>query len=93
MPQAEVCLAEIETHITAQASAARARAMLARIVERTEILRETPRIGRKVQPESRDDLRVTQERPYWIYYRIKSDVIEILLVWHYRQRSPEHLGE
>ncbi|TXI73326.1 MAG: type II toxin-antitoxin system RelE/ParE family toxin [Dokdonella sp.] len=88
MPEAETCLAGIESYITAETSATQARAMLKRIVERAEILRERPRSGRKVQPDNRDDLRVTHERPYWIYYRIKSDVVEILLVWHYRQRPP-----
>jgi plasmid stabilization system protein ParE len=66
--------------------------MLRRIVERAEILRELPRSGRKVQPDNRDDPSVTHERPYWIHYRLKPNVIEILLVWHYRQRLPPSLG-
>jgi plasmid stabilization system protein ParE len=61
-----------------------------RIRAAAQTLKTVPRSGRKVQPENRDDLRVTHAQPFWIYYRIRGDAIEVITVRHYRQRQPTH---
>ncbi len=92
MPTAESALEEIETHLIEQSSAALARAEIKRLIDAAEKLPQTPRMGRKVQPENRDDLRVVPVRPYWLYYRVCPDAIEILLYWHYRLERPTRIG-
>lgn len=92
MPTAESALEEIETYLIEQSSAALARAEIKRLIDAAEKLPQTPRKGRKVQPENRDDLRVVPVRPYWLYYRICPDAIEVLLYWHYRLERPKRIG-
>lgn len=91
MPAAEAALEEIKAYI-GQRSEVRARQEVRRLFDEAEKLLDAPRMGRKVQPENRDDLRVIGVRPYWLYYRIYPDAIEILLVWHYRKQPPPSLG-
>ncbi|MGE3854090.1 MAG: type II toxin-antitoxin system RelE/ParE family toxin [Planctomycetota bacterium] len=92
MPAAQSALDDIETYLIGQSSAALARAEIERLIDAAEKLPQTPRKGRKLQPENRDDLRVVPVRPYWLYYRICPDAIEILLYWHYRLERPKRLG-
>lgn len=92
MPAAQSALDEIERYLIGQSSAALARAEIERLIKAAEKIPHTPRMGRKVQPENRDDLRVVPVRPYWLYYRIRPDVIEVLLYWHYRLERPKHIG-
>lgn len=91
MPAAQAALVEIEAYLAGQGSAVRARSEIERLIVAAEKLRQVPRMGRKVQPENRDELRVIGVRPYWLYYRIRSDAIEVLLVWHYRKEPPRTL--
>ncbi len=91
MPSAQSALDEIERYLIGQSSAL-ARAEIERLIKAAEKIPHTPRMGRKVQPENRDDLRVVPVRPYWLYYRICPDAIEILLYWHYRLERPKRLG-
>ena len=92
MPAAQSALDDIETYLIGQSSAALARAEIERLIKAAEKIPHTPRMGRKVQPENQDDLRVVPVRPYWLYYRICPDAIEILLYWHYRLERPKRLG-
>jgi plasmid stabilization system protein ParE len=91
MPAAEAALDEIQAYI-GQRSKSRAQQVVEHLISEAEKLLDAPRMGRKVQPENRDDLRALGVRPYWLYYRIYPDAIEILLVWHYRQQPPQSLG-
>lgn len=87
-PEAQRQLHAIREYWGEQASIERADALMARLQNRARWLLAVPRSGRKVQPENRDDLRVFGERPYWLYYRICADAIEIVTVLHYRQQLP-----
>ncbi len=92
-PESRRNLLSIREFIGGQASVPRAAAMIERIRATARQLLTVPRAGRKIQPENRDDLRVTRARPFWIYYRIKADVIEIVTIVHFRQQQPERLSE
>jgi plasmid stabilization system protein ParE len=87
-PESRRNLLSIREFIAEQASASRADEMIGRIRAAARLLMTAPRAGRKVQPENRDDLRVTRARPFWIYYRIVADAIQIVVVVHYRQLQP-----
>jgi plasmid stabilization system protein ParE len=91
MPAAQAALEEIQAYI-GQRSEAQAQQMVEHLIDEAEKLLDAPRMGRKVQPENQDHLRVLGVRPYWLYYRICPDAIEILLVWHYRKQPPQSLG-
>ena len=92
-PESRRNLLNIREFIGEQASASRADAMIERIRAAARQLQTAPRAGRKIQPENRDDLRVTRARPFWIYYRIKADAIQVVTVVHYRQQQPQRLSE
>jgi plasmid stabilization system protein ParE len=92
-PESRRNLLGIREFIGGQASLPRADSMIERIRTTARQLLTVPGAGRKIQPENRDDLRVTHARPFWIYYRIKADVIEIVTIVHYRQQQPERLSE
>ena len=87
-PESRRNLLSIRDHIGGEATASRAEEMIERIRAAARQLMTVPRAGRKVQPENRDDLRVTRARPFWIYYRITADAIEVAAVVHYRQQQP-----
>lgn len=92
-PESRRNLQSIREFIGEQASASRADEMIDRIRAAARQLLTVPRAGRKVQPENRDDLRVTRARPFWIYYRITAGAIEVVAVVHYRQEQPQRLSE
>jgi plasmid stabilization system protein ParE len=50
-------------------------------------LLHTSRIGRRVEPELRDDFGVIAARPRWVYYRIRDDAIEVVSLKHYRHED------
>jgi plasmid stabilization system protein ParE len=88
-PESQRNLLGIREFIGAEASASRADEMIERIRAAARLLMTVPRAGRKVQPENSDNLRVMRARPFWIYYRISADAIEVAAVVHYRQQQSE----
>ena len=84
-PEARRNLLDIHAHIAAQTSHERADAVIERIRTAARGLLMVSRLGRKVQPENSDDFRVTHTRPFWIYYRLRPDEIQVVAVIHYRQ--------
>ena len=88
--EAKTKLQAIFTHIELD-SPVRAEAMVQRILRRAGRIGHVPRAGRKLPKYQLDTLREVFERPYWIIYRIKPDMIEVVTVMHYRQLLPEDL--
>lgn len=86
-PESRRVLLQIREEITQSASEERALAVIERLRERALQLLHTPRIGRRVEPELRDDFRVIPVRPRWVYYRIRADAIEVVSIKHYRQED------
>ena len=86
-PESRRNLLHIHEFIGEQASTSRADEMVQRIRAAARRLQAVPRAGRRIQPENRDDKRVTRARPFCIYYRIKPDAIEVIAVVHYRQQQ------
>ena len=84
-PEARRVLIEIRDDATLHTSQVRAIAEIERIRERVLLLLVTPRAGRRVAPELRDELRVIAVRPRWIYYRIGAELIEVVSIKHYRR--------
>lgn len=84
-PQARQTLIDICDYLAGQNADPAATDLIDRIRARARSLLMAPRAGRKVQPENRDDLRVIPERPYWLYYRITPNAIEVAAVVHFRQ--------
>lgn len=84
-------LAAIEARIAEEAPQA-ANAMVRRLIERCEQLARLPRGAPTLPRYGRDDLRMLYERPYRIVYQICPDHIEILTLWHYRQRAPRAIA-
>ena len=85
--EARRALLQIREETTQEASEDRANTGIECIRERALQLLYAPRIGRRVEPELRDDLRVIPVRPRWMYYRIRPDMIEIVSIKHYRQED------
>jgi toxin ParE1/3/4 len=71
----------------------RAQPALDRLVSRVELLRQSPRAGRRLAAFADDELREVLERPFRIIYRLSYSRIEILTVKHYRQRLAERPQE
>jgi len=66
-----------------------ARHQIERIRERTKILKENPKAGKKVLEYNNDAVRELVSGHYRIIYRIvKSDLIHILLIHHGVRRFP-----
>lgn len=86
-PEARRTLIEIRDQLTADASEAVALQQIERIRDAARLLLQVPRMGRRVEPERRDDLRVIPVRPRWVYYRIGDAAIEIVTIKHYRQED------
>ncbi len=89
-PEARVQLKAIEAYI-AQDSPAAARRTVTRLVQRARQAGEFPRSGRQVPEHHRDDLRELPEHPYRIIYRIRSEQIDIVTIWHVRRLLPASL--
>ncbi|MBN2356679.1 type II toxin-antitoxin system RelE/ParE family toxin [candidate division KSB1 bacterium] len=73
-------LREIRRYI-AQNNPERATLFIQKIIDRTEILINSPQIGRMVPEISRPDIRELIYKNFRIVYRIKNDSIEILTVF------------
>lgn len=59
----------------------RARLLIQKIIDRTDIIISNPQIGRVVSEISRPDIRELLFHNYRIVYRVKRDYIEILTVF------------
>ncbi len=86
-PEALSEVTAIEAYI-AQDDPQAAQAMVRRLIERCEQLALAPHSAPRLPRYERDDLRMLYERPYRIVYQIRTDRIEIVTLWHYRQRQP-----
>jgi plasmid stabilization system protein ParE len=86
-PEARRKLIEIRDQLTVDASEAVAMQQIERIRDAARLLMQVPRMGRRVEPERRDDLRVIPVRPRWLYYRIGDAAIEVVTIKHYRQED------
>lgn len=73
-------LREIKQYI-AQNNPVRAILFIEKIIDRTEILINSPQIGRVVPEISRPDIRELLFKKYRIVYRVKKDCVEILTVF------------
>jgi toxin ParE1/3/4 len=92
-PNAERNLEQIEEYITDNGSADAAAKVVDQIVDRCEELAAMPRSG-KAREEIAPGVRsVTSGGMYVIYYRIHSDKIEILRVWHGARDNTALIGE
>ena len=89
-PEALSELAAIEAYI-AQDSLHTAKAMVWRLIERCEQLAVAPQSAPRLPRYERDDLRMLFERPSRIVYQIHADRIEVITLWHYRQREPRDI--
>ncbi len=78
--ESERALYEILDYI-AQDSPENAHRFISQLRSRTEDLARFPNSGRKVPEREKDDLRELIEGNYRIFYRVKSDVIEIVTVF------------
>lgn len=85
-PQSEVDLAGIWSHI-ANDNRQAANRVLDLIESRMQSIGKFPRIGAAC-PEMGDDMRCYWAGNYGIFYRIKSDIVEILRVLHGAQDIP-----
>lgn len=66
-PEARRKLIEIRDQLTADASEAVALQQIERIRDAAHLLLQVLHLGRRVEPEQRDDLRVIPVRPRWVY--------------------------
>ncbi|HNB16754.1 MAG TPA: type II toxin-antitoxin system RelE/ParE family toxin [Candidatus Obscuribacter sp.] len=80
-PNAERNLVEIENYITDKADAKTADGVVDKVLDRCDQLTDMPRSG-KVRDEIADGVRSVTSGNFVIYYRIRSDKVEILRVWH-----------
>lgn len=91
-PNAERNLEQIEDYITDNGNAAGAAKVVDQIVDRCEELATMPRSG-KAREEIAPGVRSATSGMYIIYYRIHSDKIEILRVWHAARDNAALIGE
>lgn len=89
-PEALARLRAIQAYI-AQESPEAARRTVTRLIKRAGQIAEFPHSGRLVPEYDSTDLRELLERPYRILYRIKTQQIDIVTIWHYRRLLPEKL--
>ena len=80
---AEEDLDEIAVHIATQRNVMTALRIVDDLRERMKILRSSPLLGREVKD---DDMRELILDSYVIPYRVRGDTVEILRVWHGRER-------
>lgn len=90
-PLARRRLAEIEAYI-AKDNPRAARAIAARLVERSKTLEQPPLLGRRLT-QYPGDVRELLERPFRLIFRVKPKQIEIATLMHYRQLLPSDLAE
>jgi toxin ParE1/3/4 len=91
-PNAESNLEQIEDYITDNSNADTAAKVVDQIVDRCEELATMPRSG-KAREEIAPGVRSATSGMYIIYYRIYSDKVEILRVWHAARDNAALIGE
>lgn len=91
-PNAERNLEQIEDYITDNSNADAAAKVVDQIVDRCEELATMPRSG-KAREEIAPGVRSATSGMYVIYYRIHSNKIEILRVWHGARDNAALIGE
>lgn len=87
--EARTRLEEIHAYI-ARESPVNARRVMARLLLRSKRLGMRPSTGRRLPEYPNDDLREVLEQPFRIIYSVRSDVIRIITIKHYRQNLPRH---
>lgn len=80
---AEEDLDEIAVHIATQRDVSTALRFVDQLRERMKILRSSPLMGREVKSE---DMRELVLDNHVIPYRVRGDTVEILRVWHGKER-------
>lgn len=89
-PEAEADLASIAMFL-AERSVSRAKALVARLRSRCDVLRTSPMAGRP-RDEIAPGLRSLVERPYIIFYRLDGDRPEIVAIVHGARDLPAALS-
>jgi toxin ParE1/3/4 len=87
-PEAERALYDILDYI-AQDSPENAHRFIAKLRERAHDLAQFPNSGRRVPEREKDDLRELIEGNYRIFYRVRSEVVEIATVFESHRRLRE----
>jgi len=80
-PNAASNLDQIELYVMDESDAVTADRLIDQILDRCEGLADMPRMGRK-RDEIAPGVRSVTTGSYAIYYRINTDKVEILRVWH-----------
>jgi plasmid stabilization system protein ParE len=84
-PQALIELDAVRAYIAKENAPPVADRFISHLIECVSRMAEVPGIGKCVQSPIFPDARRLPVRPYWVYYRERSDTVEILRIWHYRQ--------
>jgi addiction module RelE/StbE family toxin len=87
-PRSLADLEAIREHI-ARDSEAYAGLVVARLVSAPSRLLEFPESGRMVPEFGRPNLRELVVRPYRLVYRLRSDVVEVVTVFHAARMFPD----
>ena len=68
-----------------------ARKVVQEVVDRVELLRTSPRMGKKYKRKSAADTRVIVSGKHRVYYNVLPDEqrVEILTVWHTARQEPK----
>ena len=91
MPESEQDLRSIYTYIAEESPKSASKVVLS-LVTFTELQLGTfPESGRTGRVTNTYEILVPK-LPYWIPYRVKNDVIEILRVYHTRRQWPDDLS-
>jgi toxin ParE1/3/4 len=80
-------LADIHSHISTDSEDA-ANRTVDRILKRGDHLAAFPRLGRTVDRYKRPGIREVVEAPYRIVYRIRSQAVQVIDVFHSTQLPP-----
>jgi plasmid stabilization system protein ParE len=72
----------------ARGSPGYAQALAERVIRRTELLAEFPRLGAKVPEYGDESIRELFEHPVRIVYRVTGDAVEVVAVIHASRRMP-----
>ena len=75
----------------AQDSKRYARRMVDRLTRRSQNLADQPLIGAVAEEYENKDIREIFVKPYRLFYRVKSDQIDILAVIHAARELPEQI--
>ena len=75
----------------AQDSKRYARRMVDRLTRRSQKLADHPLLGARAEKYERQDIREVLVKPYRMFYRVKSDQIDILAVIHGARELPPRI--